>query len=171
MPWNVIFFGSILGGTITKLPWLPLACLTFPFGRRSWFLSSVRARSPAVFRRLKSTFKKNINSLYAGLHTLTFNFHIFRSFSISERKDFSLILQTFIFKKWKCILVNNESMTMKVSKMNEKYNNVWMSIRSLVNAYLTMNGNVWKWKSLEPRENLLTGPTSPTGWTRKPFRK
>ena len=33
---------------------------------------------------------------------------------------------------------------MKVCKMNEKYNNVWMSIRLLVNEYLKMNGNVWK---------------------------
>ena len=29
---------------------------------------------------------------------------------------------------------------MKVWKMNENYNNVWMSIRLLVNEYLKMNG-------------------------------
>ena len=29
---------------------------------------------------------------------------------------------------------------MKVSKMNEKYKNVWMSIRLLVNEHLKMNG-------------------------------
>ena len=30
--------------------------------------------------------------------------------------------------------------------MNEKNNNAWMSIRSLENEYLKMNGNVWPWK-------------------------
>ena len=35
---------------------------------------------------------------------------------------------------------------MKVCKMNEKYNNVCMSIRSLVNAFLKMNGNACKFR-------------------------
>ena len=33
----------------------------------------------------------------------------------------------------------------KFCKMNKKYNNVWMSIRSLVNEYLKMSWKVWQW--------------------------
>ena len=63
----------------------------------------------------------------------TLNFHchtfplIFKYFFTSERIDihtllyFSFILQTFIFEIGK---VNNESLKMRVCKMNEKSNNV-----------------------------------------------
>ena len=81
-------------------------------------------------------------------HTFLF---IFKYSFTSERMNihtllyFSFILQTFIFKNGN-LKGNNESLKMKVCNMNKKYNNVWMSIRLLVNEYLKMNGNVWQWK-------------------------
>ena len=79
---------------------------------------------------------------------------IFKYSFTSERIDihiflyFSFILQTSIFIL-SLFTYTFPSLKMKLCMMNEKYNNVWMficSLRSLVNEYLAINGNIWKWK-------------------------
>ena len=90
-----------------------------------------------------------------GLQTLNFNFHtfpfIFKNSLTSERMDIHTILyssfisQTFI-SKISLSTYTFSFLKMKVCEMNEKYNNLWMSIRSLVNAFLKLNENVWQWK-------------------------
>ena len=85
-----------------------------------------------------------------GLQALNFNFIHFHSFSnIHSLMNEYTFINHFTFRsscKLSLFTYTFPIPKMKVCKMNEKYNNVWMSICSLVNEYLKMNGNIWKWK-------------------------
>ena len=72
---------------------------------------------------------------FSNIHSLVNEWTFIHYYTVlSSCKLSSSILFTYTFPFLK----------MQVCKMNEKFNNVWMSIRSLVSEYLKMNGNVWK---------------------------